>query len=66
MRIIGKNKKAIKTRKRTCTKCGSVIEFQDHEVKEYHGTDYGGGPDGQKWMVCPNKKCKNEIVLESW
>lgn len=44
--------------------CGATVAYVPNEVKERHGTDYGGGPDGSKWVVCPG--CGAKIVLESW
>lgn len=47
-----------------CEHCGARIEYVPNDMKEYHGTDYSGGPDGYKWVVCPNRSKK--IILESW
>lgn len=44
--------------------CGATVEYVPNDVQEHHGTDYGGGPDGMKWVDCP--KCDERIVLESW
>lgn len=51
-------------KKKTCKGCGAINQYYANEVKEYHGTDYGGGPDGSKWIDCGN--CSKRITLESW
>lgn len=48
----------------TCRECSAMVEYTQQEVKAHHGTDYGGGPDGMKWIDCPN--CGKKIVLERW
>jgi hypothetical protein len=47
-----------------CQNCGATIAYVGNDIKEYHGTDMGGGPDGREWVVCPN--CKKDITLRSW
>jgi ribosomal protein S27AE len=47
-----------------CEHCGKLIAYVNNDVQERHGTDYGGGPDGAKWVVCPG--CGKSIILESW
>lgn len=54
----------VKEKKASCKNCGSLIGYYKQDVKEYHGTDYSGGPDGQEWVVCP--KCGKDIILKSW
>jgi hypothetical protein len=58
--------KSRKTCKGTSTNpgCGAIVEYDKNDIKEYNGTDYSGGPDGQRWVDCPN--CKKRLVLESW
>ncbi len=62
-KIIGKKPVAVK---RTVCRdgCGYKIEYVPNDVQEYHGRDYGGGPDGHKYIRCPN--CSKKIILESW
>lgn len=48
----------------TCTGCASILEYTKSEVKEYHGTDYSGGSDGQEWIDCP--KCGKKVIIRSW
>lgn len=55
-------KSVLKTR--LCKNCGVKLEYAPNDVKEHYGTDYGGGPDGQKWIDCPN--CSKRVILESW
>lgn len=62
VKVVGKDEKAVK--RVTCKSCASILEYTLSEVKEYHGTDYGGGPDGQEWVDCPN--CGKRAVIRSW
>lgn len=55
-----------KEKKVVCKNCGRTIGYFNNDIKEYHGTDIGGGPDGCKWIVCPGEDCGKDIVLESW
>ena len=48
----------------TCRNCGATLEYVPNDVMERHGTDYGGGPDGSEWIVCPN--CRKNVTLRSW
>lgn len=50
--------------KAKCHECGCTIAYTKKDIKCYSGTDYGGGPDGREWVVCPN--CKEDITLRSW
>ncbi len=61
-KVIGIDKKQQK--RCACNKCAARIEYVEAEVKEYHGRDISGGPDGRKWIVCPN--CGADITLDSW
>lgn len=61
-RIIKKGKR--KELKVDCNECNSTIGYFKEDIKEYHGTDISGGPDGQTWIVCPH--CKQNIILDSW
>lgn len=49
-----------------CEECGRTIAYFKNEIKEYHGTDISGGPDGQTWIVCPGDGCGRKIILKSW
>jgi hypothetical protein len=48
----------------TCKNCGARLEYAPNDVKECHGHDLGGGPDGQEWVSCPN--CKKRAIIRSW
>lgn len=62
VQIVGE---APEARKRiTCRRCGAVLEYLPVDVKEQHGTDYGGGPDGREWIDCP--RCDHEVIIKSW
>ena len=51
--------------KRTvCGNCGATLEYVPKDVKERNGTDYSGGSDGEKYIVCP--ECNEKVILESW
>lgn len=48
----------------SCRGCGAQLEYVPNDVKSRHGTDYGGGPDGAEWIVCPN--CGKEVTIRRW
>jgi hypothetical protein len=56
------DKSVIKTK--VCPHCGATLEYVPNDVQSYHGTDYGGGPDGCTWIDCAN--CSKQIILKSW
>ena len=62
VKIVGRDDNHVK--RVTCRVCASVLEYTLNEVKEYHGTDIGGGPDGCEWVDCPN--CGKRAVIRSW
>lgn len=62
VRVVGKDESAVK--RVTCRHCASIVEYEAREVKDVHGTDCGGGPDGQEWVDCPN--CGGRAVIRSW
>ncbi len=62
IKIVGQDNTVMK--RVTCQNCGAILEYTKSDVKEYHGTDYSGGPDGREWIDCP--KCLKEIILRSW
>lgn len=47
-----------------CENCLVKVEYAPKDVQERNGTDYGGGPDGARWINCPG--CNEQIILESW
>jgi uncharacterized C2H2 Zn-finger protein len=47
-----------------CPHCGSLIAYVQNDVQARHGTDYGGGPDGEEFIHCPG--CGKKITLRSW
>lgn len=62
VKIVGRDDTAVK--RITCRGCASILEYTASEVKERHGKDYGGGPDGAEWVDCPN--CGGTAVIRSW
>lgn len=48
----------------TCKHCGARLEYVPNDIQVYHGRDYGGGPDGQEWVDCPN--CKKKAIIRAW
>lgn len=62
VKVVGRDETAVK--RVTCRSCASILEYNLSEVKEYHGTDYSGGADGQEWVVCPN--CSHKAIIRSW
>jgi len=59
--VVGKDPRAVK--RVTCKNCGAILEYTKAEVREHHGTDYGGGPDGFEYIKCP--QCTARVVLRS-
>lgn len=53
-------------KKVVCEHCGRTIGYVKNDIREYHGTDISGGPDGQEWVVCPANDCGKKIILRSW
>lgn len=51
-------------KRRKCEHCLATVEYAPIEVKEVNGKDYSGGPDGHRYITCPN--CKKKIILEEW
>jgi hypothetical protein len=49
-----------------CNECRATIEYLPEDVSEYHGTDYGGGPDGYRRVKCPRVRCKGYGYIEQW
>lgn len=47
-----------------CRGCAKRIAYVGNDVHKREGTDYGGGPDGREWIVCPN--CGKQITIRSW
>lgn len=60
--ILGEDEKAYKYI--TCKNCAAKLRYTPSEVKESHGTDYGGGPDGDEWIDCP--RCGKQVIIRSW
>jgi len=54
----------LKEKQTVCHGCGHTIAYVLNDIKEYHGRDISGGPDGREWIVCPN--CNKDIILRSW
>lgn len=48
----------------TCRNCGSIVEYRRSEIQTYSGKDISGGPDGRKWVICP--ECGREVTVDSW
>lgn len=47
-----------------CRSCGVTLEYAPIDIKERHGTDIGGGPDGAQYINCP--KCQHEVIIKRW
>lgn len=47
-----------------CRFCGATLEYMPADVKRQDGHDWGGGPDGQEWIDCPD--CKRPVIIRSW
>ena len=48
----------------SCRQCGARLEYTPIDVQSVNGTDYGGGPDGQEWIICPN--CNKQVIIRAW
>jgi predicted RNA-binding Zn-ribbon protein involved in translation (DUF1610 family) len=64
MRIVNPGPDASVEKQVICPNCGTTIAYVPNDVKSRSGIDYGGGPDGSTWIVCPS--CRKQIVLSSW
>jgi len=64
VKVVKKKPDASVIKRKICANCGATLEYVPKDIKERHGTDWGGGPDGAKWIVCP--ECNKEVILESW
>ena len=64
MKVISTKPHKSAVKRVVCGLCGAKLEYVLNDVKEYHGHDYSGGPDGQKWVDCGN--CGKKVILESW
>jgi hypothetical protein len=62
IKVIGQSKEHAKYT--VCKNCGAEIEYHQNDVKEYHGKDYSGGPDGKEYIECP--QCTKEVILKRW
>lgn len=51
-------------KKISCRNCGARLVYTPNDVKERNGTDYGGGPDGEEYVVCPS--CNKRAIIRSW
>lgn len=64
IRIIRKGPDASVKKTIVCHNCGATLEYVPNDVKERHGTDYTGGPDGEQYIDCPN--CEKRAIIRSW
>ncbi|MFA5987373.1 MAG: hypothetical protein WC797_01845 [Candidatus Paceibacterota bacterium] len=64
VRVIKETPDKSVVKRKVCRNCGVTLEYVPRDVQSYHGTDYGGGPDGCEWVTCP--KCHDKVVLRSW
>lgn len=53
-----------KEKKADCENCGASLGYFPKDVSEVHSRDISGGPDGCKYIVCP--ECNTKVILESW
>lgn len=51
-------------KRRKCQACLVTVEYAPNEVKERHGRDISGGPDGETYVECPN--CGARIIITRW
>jgi len=64
VRIVRKKPDVSVIKRVVCQNCGVTLEYLPKDVKERHGRDYCGGPDGDKHIMCP--ACDAKVILEVW
>lgn len=64
VKVIKKKPDPSVVKRTVCDNCGSTLEYLPIDVKERHGRDYSGEPDGDKHIFCP--ECDHKVILESW
>lgn len=64
MRVVKTKPAKTAVKRKVCPHCAATLEYVQNDVKERHGMDYGGGPDGARWIDCGN--CGKQIILERW
>jgi len=64
VRIVKKKPDPSVVKRTVCSNCGVTLEYLPKDVKERHGRDYSGGPDGDKHITCPS--CNEKVILERW
>ena len=47
-----------------CGNCGVTLEYVPNDAKIRNWSDYGGGSNTTKYIVCP--ECNYEVVTENW
>ncbi len=60
--VIGEDPSVLK--EISCRGCGAKLRYGKSDVKERHGTDYSGGPDGEEYIECP--RCAHRVIIRSW
>lgn len=45
----------------TCYHCGSVLEYNYHDITEEYVRDFGGGSDTYYRIICPVCSLKNNV-----
>lgn len=63
-KVVGKDETYV--HRVSCDKCASRVEYTLNEVTKIDGTDYSGGPNGYTYIICPNPKCQQRIILDRW
>lgn len=64
VRVVDPNPQPEAVKQITCMNCGARLEYVKRDVNRYDGTDYGGGPAGREWIVCP--QCADTVTIRSW
>jgi ribosomal protein S27AE len=64
VRVIKKKPNKSVVKRKVCDNCGVTLEYTPQDIHRRDGTDYGGGPDGEEWIVCP--ECGKKVILKSW
>jgi len=64
VKVIKKDPSAVVKKRKVCEHCGATLEYVPNDVLERSGKDISGGPDGCKYIVCPN--CGKTVILKRW
>lgn len=62
VKIVGRDESAVK--RVTCRDCASILEYCLYEVKSRNVSDYGGGSEVYKFILCAS--CNSEVAVKGY